>query len=136
VVLGQSPPAGSAGLNGPRVALLVSDDQGAEDATAAYVMPQIVGLTLGTAGARLATVGLHIASAAAPAVDVPAAPDGTDATAPDAAAVPVPAPVPVSTSAVITSQSPAAGHRVTRADAIRVTLAASGGGSASPGVIQ
>ena len=127
VVLGQSPPPNSAGLNGPRVALLVTDDLAAGDTSAAYVMPQIVGMTLGAAGSRLSTVGLHISSAAAPApvVEAPAV-DATDpsaaaAAAPDAA-VPV-VPVPVSTSAVITSQSPAAGHRVTRADAIRVTLA-------------
>ncbi len=125
VVLGQSPPPNSAGLNGPRVALLISDDLGATDATAAYVMPQLVGMTLGAAGSRLSAVGLHIASAAAPAPVVAApAVDATDPTAaaaaPDAAPV---VPAPVSTSAVITSQSPAPGHRVTRADSIRVTLA-------------
>ncbi len=130
VVLGQSPPAGSTGLNGPRVALLVSGEQGAADVSAAYVMPQIVGMTLGAAGARLSTAGLRIASAAAPAPveEVPAVTEGTDPSAAPAASdvsaavVPV-VPVPVSTSAIITSQSPAAGHRVTRADAIRVTLA-------------
>lgn len=122
VVLGQSPPANSAGLNGPRVALLVSDDQAAGDVSAAYVMPQIVGMTLGAAGARLSTVGLHIASAAAPqpVEEAPVVADGADPSA--EVAVPV-VPVPVSTSAVITSQSPAPGHRVTRVDAIRVTLA-------------
>ncbi len=125
VVLGQSPPPNSAGLNGPRVALLVSDDLAAGEASVAYVMPQLVGMTLGAAGSRLAGVGLHIASAAAPApvVEAPA----VDAIDPSAAAAPEVVepvvPAPVSTSAVITSQSPAPGHRVTRADAIRVTLA-------------
>lgn len=127
VVLGQSPPPNTAGLNGPKVSLLVSDALGAGATSAAYVMPQIVGMTLGAAGARLSTVGLHIASAAAPApvVETPVGPvEGAD---PVVAAVPEVAlpvvPIPVSMSALITSQSPAPGRRVTRGDAIRVTLA-------------
>ncbi len=123
VVLGQSPPPNSAGLYGPRVALLVSDDMAAGEVNAAYVMPQIVGMTLGAAGARLSSAGLHIASAAAPQpVAASVVTDGSEASVADAPAEPV-VPVPVSTSAVITSQSPAPGHRVTRADTIRVTLA-------------
>ena len=129
VVLGQSPPPNSAGLNGPRVALLVSDGESAGDVSAAYVMPQIVGMTLGAAGARLATVGLRITSASAPqpVAAVPAETEGAEAVqaggASEAAVPVVPVvPVPVSTSTVITSQSPAPGHRVSRADAIRVML--------------
>ncbi len=131
VVLAQSPPPNSAGLNGPRVALLVSDDETAEGA-AAYVMPSIVGMTLAAAQSRLAGVGLHIASAAAPEV---AAPDAAATTAPAAApdtgaaagaASVAPAPVAFSVNAVIVSQSPQPGHKVTRADAIKVTLAGQG----------
>ena len=127
VVLAQSPPPNSTGLNGPRVALLVSEDLTAGEATSAYVMPQIVGMTLGAAGAKLSTVGLHIASTAAPQpVAPPVIAEGTDpgvaATADAPAAAEPVVPIPVSTNAVITSQSPAPGHRVTRADAIRVTL--------------
>ena len=124
-VLGQSPPPNTKGLNGPKVALVVAEDLGAGDASAAYVMPQLVGLTLSVAGARLSTVGLHIASAAAPQAAVESAPvvEGADPAAVPEVAVPV-VPVPVSPNSVITSQSPAPGHKVTRADSIRVTLAA------------
>jgi len=125
VVLAQSPPPNSAGLNGPRVALLVSDDETAQ-ATAAYVMPSIVGMTLTSAQARLAAAGLHIASAtapdAAPAADPNAASAAPNATVTEAAPVAV-APVAFSVNATIVSQSPQPGHKVTRADAIRVTLA-------------
>ena len=62
VVLSQSPPPNSAGLNGPRVALVVSDDE-SQATPAAYVMPSLVGLTYLAAQARLATVGLHVGGA-------------------------------------------------------------------------
>jgi len=125
VVLAQSPPPNSTGLNGPRVALLVSDDQ-APESDAAYVMPSIVGMTLLGAQARLATVGLHVASATEPNPVAAASGDanaagnisGTGA----ANAAPVAA-VPFSINAVIVSQSPLPGRKVTRGDAIRVTLA-------------
>lgn len=125
VVLGQSPPPNTVGLNGPKVSLVVSDDLGPMDATAAYVMPQLVGMTLGAAGARLSTVGLHIASAATPQPVAAAPVEGADPMAPDAVTVQpvVPPDLPVSPSALITYQSPAAGHKVTRTDSIRVTLA-------------
>jgi len=128
VVLTQSPPPNSAGLNGPRVALLVSDDE-AGQAAAAYVMPSIVGMTLTAAQVRLATVGLHIASAtepdAAAAAAVATDPNAAPAQATDAAPVAVSA-TPFSVNATIVSQSPQPGHKVTRADTIRVTLAGQG----------
>lgn len=141
IVLAQSPPPNSTGLNGPRVALLVSDGEDAGAVSAAYVMPQIVGMTLGAAGARLGSVGLRIVSAATatpvPATTVPETPDAVAEPLPATSTAPVATPMavipllpfqptmvdPVSTGAVITSQSPAPGHRVTRADAIRVVLA-------------
>ena len=116
VVLTQSPPPNTVGLNGPRVGLLVADDEVA-GANAAYVMPSLVGLTLGSAGSRLATAGLHIGSTQEPEV---VAPDAT-AEATDTEAAPVVAPV-ISTSSVIVGQSPLPGKKVTRADVIRVTL--------------
>jgi beta-lactam-binding protein with PASTA domain len=128
VVLAQSPPPNTVGLNGPRVALLVSDDDSVS-ASASFVMPSITGMTLGAASARLATAGLHIASAQQPEVvaPTPASPEGTDVAAVAPPVVVQPAePAPVDTNAVIVSQSPAAGHKVTRADSIRVTLGSSG----------
>lgn len=123
VVLAQSPPPNTVGLNGPQVALLVSDVAEAPE-TVAFVMPQITGMSLGNASARLATVGLHIASAAAPIEVVPEVVNADGSVVGDAVAVaPAPPPEPVSTSAMIVGQTPAAGKRVSRADAIRVTLA-------------
>lgn len=122
VVLAQSPPPNVAGLDGPGVAILVSDEE-SSPSSIGYVMPSIVGLTLATAQSRLATAGLHIAFPSASEE-----PDASDAAPadPPTAADPAIAPVvtaPRSTSSVITSQSPLPGHRVTRADTIHVTLA-------------
>ena len=123
IVLAQSPPPNSTGLNGPRVSLLVSGDESAPS-TISYVMPSITGLTLYAASSRLSAVGLHIASASEP--DNAPPPSDADpnaaSTTPEAAPVVV-APPPVSVNATIVSQSPLPGHRVSRADAIRVTLA-------------
>ena len=110
VILATSPPSNSSGMNGPRVALLVSDaDNGLS--TPAFVMPALTGLTLGTAAYRLATVGLHIASAQSP--DASPDPNADPAIPPD---------VVDTTAATITAQSPQAGHRVTSTDQIRVAL--------------
>jgi beta-lactam-binding protein with PASTA domain len=115
IVLAQSPPPNSKGINGPRVALLVSDDETAA-AAEAFVMPSLIGLSLSAAAVRLSSAGLHIASVQSP--DTP--PDSDSAAPPDASAYV--APEAVSVAATITAQSPAPGHRVTRADNIRVVL--------------
>ena len=85
VVLGQSPPPNTAGLNGPQVSLLVSDADKAAD-SASFVMPTIVGMTLANATARLAAVGLHIGTAtqpsAIPAVSAPTGDSGSAGVAP------------------------------------------------------
>jgi beta-lactam-binding protein with PASTA domain len=123
VVLAQSPPPNSQGINGPRVALLVSDNETSAEAPA-YVMPSIVGMTLSAAQLRLASVGLHVASAQTPQ-DTPDAsdPNAPQPAASEDAAVPAqPEPEAFSVNATISSQSPPPGHRVSRADAIRVTL--------------
>jgi beta-lactam-binding protein with PASTA domain len=109
-------------LNGPTVSLLVSDEETEADAPA-YIMPSLTGLSLASASLRLATAGLHIASVQSPD-DTP--PPADTATPSDPAIPPtisnyVPPPV-LNTNATITSQSPAPGHRVTRADSIRVTI--------------
>jgi beta-lactam-binding protein with PASTA domain len=120
-ILAQSPPPNSASIDGPRVSILVADAQDTPPSVG-YVMPSLIGMTVGNANARLASVGLHIASSAAPAdatdainpVNIPA-----DPAIPPTIAVPMPATTP---RAVIVSQSPLAGHRVSRADNIRVTV--------------
>ncbi len=127
VVLAQSPPANSSGLTGPHIGLLVSDDQAQSD-TAAYVMPSLVGMTVFNANVRLATVGMHIASATdptyvAPAPDPSLTPPSDPGAPPTDPAIPptvVAAPPPVSGAAIISYQSPAPGHKVTRTDRIAV----------------
>ena len=112
MVLAQSPPANSTSAQGPGVSLLVSSEPLAPTSYA-LVMPSLIGLTLPAATARLGTVGLHIASAEQPE-DQPATPATPTTAEPAADTAPV--------SARITSQLPLPGHRVTRADNIRVVL--------------
>jgi beta-lactam-binding protein with PASTA domain len=112
IVLAQSPPANSREMSSPRVGVLVADDE-TEAETPAFVMPFLTGLSLSAASLKLATAGLHITTAQSPE-DPP-----LDAPTTDGTYVP---PMTVTTAATITSQSPAPGHRVTRADTIRVTL--------------
>lgn len=121
IVIAQSPPPNSNGVNGPKVSLLVSDDETAADAPA-FVMPSLVGMTLAAAQLRLASAGLHIASTQTPP-DAP--PDPTvDVSSSNAAGQPAPSPAPqaFSVNATIVGQIPLPGRRVNRADAIRVTL--------------
>ena len=123
VILAQSPPPNTAGLAGPHVSILVADDEDAP-ASVGYVMPSIVGLTVGTANARLSTAGLHIAIPTAPEapVAVPELVPLDPSAAPDPAIPPTIAPPSMTPSSVITSQSPLPGHRVSRADSIHVTV--------------
>jgi beta-lactam-binding protein with PASTA domain len=116
IVLAQSPPPNTSGLNGPNVSLLVSDDETPQD-DPAWIMPSLTGLSLSAASLRLGTAGLHIASVTEPG-DAAPAPAFPDAASPQ----PYVAPQALSVNATIASQSPAPGHRVTRADTIRVTL--------------
>ena len=109
IVLALSPPPNARGMNGPKVSLLVADDEISADEPA-YVMPSIVGLTLGAASLRLSGVGLRIGAAQTP--------DQAENTEP----VPTEPATGSSGVATITSQSPLAGHRVTRTDTIRVTV--------------
>jgi beta-lactam-binding protein with PASTA domain len=139
VVLTQTPPANSNGVDGPRVSLLVSDSPDA--ATQAYVMPSLLGLSYATARARADAAGLHLVVApgippaappasgppsglpsglppAAPPISAaaPAAPSATPAP-PDQIA---PAPLP---NGIIVGQYPQPGYRVESGDAVHVTLA-------------
>jgi beta-lactam-binding protein with PASTA domain len=124
IVIAQSPPANQSGVNGPRVALLVSDDEEAPPSLGC-VMPSLIGLSVASANDRLRIAGLHI-SASQPA----AAPDPTDTfqaptlNTPTDPAIPptVAAATPLLGSSVITSQSPQPGRRVSRADSIHVTV--------------
>lgn len=125
IVIAQTPAPNASGVDSPRVSILLSDS---EDATApvAWVMPSLSGLTLASAVARVSAIGLHVASAEdlnLPA-NVPAAPAAGVAPAqpatPGAATTAHDAVVP-SVGTVI-AQSPAAGHRVVKGDAVHITL--------------
>lgn len=123
-ILAQSPPPNTAGLEGPRIAVLVADDE-AQPLSNGYVMPAIVGWTVGAANARLATVGLHITPQAQPLPAIGADLPTASGTLEDPAIPPtVVRPPSLLASSVILGQSPQPGRRVTRADSIHVTVAA------------
>jgi eukaryotic-like serine/threonine-protein kinase len=152
IVLTQSPTPAAAGIDGPRISLLVSEpedgprlnpDQGAgvaavpaagvgqvagaglaAPAVPAYVMPNLVGLTLSAASARVAAIGLHITSVEAqPTAIKPVAPVGSPAVPGSAETIrPVTPMAPVTLANTVVAQVPAAGHRVAKGDAIRVVL--------------
>jgi beta-lactam-binding protein with PASTA domain len=153
LVLAQSPPPDSKSAEGPGVSLLVTADP-TPASSYAFVMPSLIGLTVGNASAKLGTAGLHIASTQdaevaeavnqaitgtpAPIVRVtpgtalpvipslpgsritPIAPLAPIGHGDVAFRVPSSSPAPV--RSVIVSQTPLPGHKVTRADNIRVTL--------------
>ncbi len=91
-------------------------------------MPSLVGLTLPSAVARAANIGLHIASVEdlnQPAATAPAPQPGAASVSPPATK---PAPAQASTphtgpaAGTVIAQSPAAGHRVVKGDAVHITL--------------
>jgi eukaryotic-like serine/threonine-protein kinase len=158
IVLTQSPPPAAAGIDGPRISLLVSEAETAprtvsdanqfpdpsqpptpspttvagqsqtaaatnsgNSAAEAYVMPNLVGLTLAAASARVSAIGLHITSIEAlpstikPVASVPS--PGTQSVM-----QPVAPPAPVTLANTVVSQTPVAGRRVTKGDPIHITL--------------
>jgi beta-lactam-binding protein with PASTA domain len=121
IVLAQSPPP-NAGVDRPRVSLLLS--QADDEATAAFVMPSFVGLSLGAANRAASALGLKTLwvgeTPSAPQVPAGATkqPDGTYVDANGAAIA-----VSVASSAPggpVTAQKPEAGHRGTKGDTVRL----------------
>src|ERR1039458_4742305 len=136
VVLTQTPPANSNGVDGPRVSLLVSDAPDAE--LQAYVMPSLLGLSYATARARAAAAGLHLVVApdippAAPPASgqpsgLPPASPPISAAAPAApSATPLPpdqlAPAPALPNSIIFGQYTQHGYGVESGDPAHVPLA-------------
>jgi eukaryotic-like serine/threonine-protein kinase len=117
-VIAQTPLPNAAGVDRPRVSLLVSEPEEAESPEA-FVMPSLAGLTLAGAAARAATSGLHIVSAED--LNLPA-PAPASATGSSPAAASAPAPQPTATVGTVIAQSPAAGHRVIKGDPVHITL--------------
>jgi beta-lactam-binding protein with PASTA domain len=136
VVIAQTPPPNASGVDTPRVSLLLSEPEEPEspaDSQDAFVMPSFAGLTLAGAAARAAAAGLHIVSAedlnlgtpSAPAPTAPSSPaTATTPLAPPqtAPATPSPATQPTSTIGTVVAQTPLAGHRVVKGQAVHITL--------------
>ena len=108
MVLAQTPNANAVGVDRPRVSVLLSAAEEAQ--TEGFVMPSLVGLTLAGAAARASAVGLHVVSAEEVAV-----------LAAGAAVETAPAAVGTATGVVV-AQTPLAGHRVAKGDAVRISL--------------
>jgi beta-lactam-binding protein with PASTA domain len=110
IVVAQTPSPNASGIDRPRVSVLLSAPE--DPMAAAFVMPSLTGLTLTSAAARVATVGLHIASLEDVSPPTPAA-SNTPAAPPMA--------VPV-TPGTIVDQTPPAGYRVVKGDAVHIKL--------------
>jgi eukaryotic-like serine/threonine-protein kinase len=129
VVIAQTPGPNAGSVDRPRVSLLLSESEEAESPQA-FVMPSLAGLTLAGAAARTAATGLRIVSAED--LNLPTTPSAT--VPPTAANTPMPASntttaAPPTTPAsqafsvgTVVAQSPPAGHRVVKGDAVHITL--------------
>jgi beta-lactam-binding protein with PASTA domain len=117
VVLTQTPPANTSGVDGPRVSLLVSDPDTAQPN--AYAMPPLVGLSFSAANARAASAGLHLVAVSEGALPA-AVPAATSPTSP--ASTPNPSTATGHSFGIVTAQSPQADRRVVQGDVVHVTL--------------
>ena len=100
-----------------------------DPAAPAFVMPNLIGLSLSAASARVTSMGLHIASVDTqnspirrptpiPGIQSP----GSIGNGPIKPPAPVTPMAPVTLANTVVAQSPMAGHRVTKNDAIHITL--------------
>ncbi|MCU1248672.1 MAG: hypothetical protein JWQ49_1701 [Edaphobacter sp.] len=132
VVIAQTPAPNAAGVDRPRVSLLLREPEQAESPDA-FLMPSLAGLTLAGAAARAYAAGLRIVSAedlntpttSTAAPDASAAASSTPvspSTSPAAAASPAPPPVQAFSFGTVITQTPAAGHRVVKGDPVHITL--------------
>ena len=129
VVIAQTPNPNAAGVDRPRVSLLLSEPEQAESPDA-FLMPSLAGLTLAGAAARAAAAGLHIVSAEDLNLPTPAT-AATEASA-STPGSPFPALGPAASSAsptpqaisigTVIAQTPPAGHRVVKGDPVHITL--------------
>ncbi len=123
VVIAQTPPPNASGVDTPRVSLLLSEPE-EDESPEAFVMPSLTGLTLAGAAARAAAAGLHIVSAEDLNLGSPApTPSASTAPAAEPAAAPAqPAAAPTSAIGTVVAQTPLAGHRVIKGEAVHITL--------------
>jgi beta-lactam-binding protein with PASTA domain len=128
VVIAQTPLPNAAGVDRPRVSLLLSEPDEAESPQA-VVMPSLAGLTLAGASARTAAAGLRIVSAEdlnlpTPASSTTGSPAGSPPT-PGSPLPTAPAAMPAAqaiSAGTVIAQSPPAGHRVVKGDPVHITL--------------
>jgi eukaryotic-like serine/threonine-protein kinase len=123
VVIAQTPAPNAAGVDRPRVSLLLSEPEEA-DSPEAFVMPSLAGLTLAGAAARAAAAGLHIVSAEDLNLSAPASaatPTPTENPSTPTTVTPPATPIAQAIGTVV-AQSPLAGHRVVKGDAVHITL--------------
>jgi beta-lactam-binding protein with PASTA domain len=121
VVIAQTPMPNAGGVDRPRVSLLLSEPEEAASPEA-FLMPSLAGLTLAGAAARASAAGLHIVSAEDLNLSSPAA---TPATATPDGSSPAATPTAVAQAfsvGTVVAQTPVAGHRVVKGDAVHITL--------------
>jgi beta-lactam-binding protein with PASTA domain len=118
VVIAQTPSPNAAGVDSPRVSLLLSEPEDAESPDA-FVMPSLAGLTLSSALARATASGVHIVSAES--LTQPTT-DNSATALPSAVATPAPAATLGFSGATVIAQSPPAGHRVVKGESVHITL--------------
>jgi eukaryotic-like serine/threonine-protein kinase len=105
----------------PQTAIPANASTPANSAAEAYVMPNLIGLSLAAASARVSAIGLHITSIEAlPSTIRPVASIPSPDTHGDMQ--PVAPPAPVTLANTVVSQAPVAGRRVTKGDPIHITL--------------
>lgn len=135
IVLAQTPPP-DAGLDQPRVSLLLSGQPG--DASGSFVMPSFVGMSWPSANRAAIALGLRVAAigemvavaqpaqpaapAAAPPASIPAAPTLNGDAGAGAPQMPAPVPVQMVPVGPVTVQSPEAGHRGSKGAVVRLTF--------------
>jgi beta-lactam-binding protein with PASTA domain len=128
VVIAQTPPVNSSGVDGPRVSFLVSDTGPDPAQQQAYVMPSLLGLTYSAAYERASAAGLHLVATpdtpppATAAESAPAPVAGTTSASPPVAPATT-QPAAPSTTGAISSQWPQSGRRVARGDAVHISFA-------------
>lgn len=106
-VVAQNPAPSAGGISVPKISLLTSQDP----ALPAFVMPSLMGQTLGNVTALLKEVGLKVGTV------TEAAPPADSTNAPSQAPVPQPSP-----ASIIVSQSPAPGGKVVAGSTVNFTV--------------
>jgi beta-lactam-binding protein with PASTA domain len=128
IVLAQTPNPNASGVDRPRVSLLLSQPEVPQTA-AAFVMPSLTGLPLMSAAARASAASLRIVSAEEIKQPTPASTPPSPATVSPVTSPPVPsatasvAPIAGASTATVVAQTPPAGYRVVKGDAVQLSIA-------------